>query len=167
MLEDDLRTLRAGRASSELVATLAVPCYGSSQPLQGIASISADERNQLLVQVWDKGLMKNAEDAIRNSQLGFSVNNDGTYLHLSLPPLSQERRMEMVKVVHQKGEATRVEIRKIRQNEIQKAENDKKSGAIREDDYKRFVKDADDLIGNLNDQIKKVIDAKEKEVMTV
>lgn len=167
LLEDDLLTLRPGRASADLVGTLPVSTYGSTMQLNQVAAISSNEQGQLLVQPWDKAVMGAVESAIRDSQLGFSVINEGTQLRLSLPPLSQERRQEFVKILHQKGEAARIRLRQIRGDAHQVATKAKSSGEIREDDLNRFAKDLNELIDEFNQKVKELVDRKEKELLTV
>lgn len=165
-LEEDLRTLRPGRASSELVSSLPVACYGSSSPLQQVAATSVDEQGQLIIQVWDKSVLGAVEAAVRQSQLGFSIVNDGQVLRLSVPPLSQERRQEMVKLVGQKGEATRIRLRQIRSDTLQQATKAKASGEVREDELSRLTKECNELIDDFNQQVKVLVERKEKELLT-
>lgn len=167
LLEEDLRTLRPGRASSDLIASLPVAAYGGTQPLQQIAAISANEQGQLIVAPWDKAVVGAAEAAIRDSQLGFSVINEGAQLRLSLPPLSQERRQEFVKLAHQKGEAARIKLRQTRGDAIQEATRGKAAGTVREDELNRLTKDLNEMIDTFNTQVKTVVEAKEKELLTV
>jgi ribosome recycling factor len=166
-LEEDLRTLRPGRASADLVGTLPVSVYGSNSPLNSVASISANEQGQLIVQPWDRAVIGAAEAAIRDSQLGFSVINEGTQLRLSLPPLSQERRQEFVKLVAQKGEATRIRLRQIRGDAHSNATKAKSSGEMREDDLSRFTKELNEAIDSFNSQVKTLVEQKEQELLKV
>ncbi len=166
ILEEDLRTLRPGRASGDLVGSLPVAAYGGSMPLNQVAAISANEQGQLIVQPWDKAVVGAIETAIRDSQLGFSVVNEGSQLRLSVPPLSQERRLEFVKLVHQKGEAARIQLRQVRGDAIQEATREKSAGTVREDDLNRFTKELNELIDQFNTQVKIAVDQKEKELMT-
>jgi len=166
LLEDDLRTLRPGRASADLVGTLPVAAYGSTTPLNGVASISANEQGQLIIQPWDKTVVGAVETAIRNSQLGFSVINEGALLRLSMPPLSQERRQEFVKLAHQKGEAARIRLRQIRTEGLQEATRQKAAGAMREDELNRLTKELNEVIDESNSKVKTIVEAKEKELLT-
>lgn len=166
-LEEDLRTLRPGRASAELVTSLPVACYGGSMPLAQLGSVANNDEGQLVIQVWDKTVQGAVETAIRESQLGFSVTNDGSNLRLSLPPLSQERRQELVKLVHQKGEAARVALRQARTDALQQANRAKTAGELREDDLNRLTKDLNEAIDGFNSRVKQLVDRKEHELMTV
>lgn len=165
-LEEDLTTLRPGRASADLVNSLPVSAYDGNSPLSQVASISAGEGGQLIIQPWDKAVIGAVETAIRDSQLGFSVVNEGARLRLSLPPLSQERRQEFVKIVQQKGEATRIRLRQIRGDAHQVATKAKTSGEMREDELNRFTKELNTLIDDYNQQVKTVSERKEKELLT-
>jgi ribosome recycling factor len=165
VLEEDLRSLRPGRASADLVGTLPVAAYGGTMPVNQVAAISANDQGQLLVQPWDKTVMSALETAIRNSQLGFSVINEGPQLRLSVPPLSLERRQEFVKLVGQKGEAARIQLRQVRADAIQEATREKTAGTVREDDLNRLTKELNELIDDCNRQVKSIVDSKEKELL--
>ncbi len=166
VLEEDLRTLRPGRASADLVGDLPVMAYGAATPLKQVASISGNEQGQLLIQPWDKAVIGAVDSAIRASQLGFSVVNEGAVLRLSLPPLSQERRQEFAKVVSQKGEAARIRLRQIRSDAHQSATKAKASGEMREDELNRFTKELNEIIDQCNDQVKEIVERKEKELLS-
>jgi ribosome recycling factor len=165
VLEEDLRTLRPGRASADLVGSLPAAAYGNSMALKELASISANEQGQLLVAPWDKSVMGTIETAIRDSQLGFSVINEGTQLRLSLPPLSVERRQEFAKIAQQKGEAARIQLRQQRADALQEATRDKTAGAVREDELNRFTKELNEMIDQFNKEVKNLVEAKEKELL--
>ena len=166
VLEEDLRTLRPGRASADLVGTLPVSVYGSMAPLNSLGGLSANEQGQLIVQPWDKAVLGAIETAIRDSQLGFSVINEGAQLRLSLPALSQERRVEFAKLASQKGEAARIHLRQIRTDAIQTATREKAAGTVREDELSRFTKELNELIDDFNTKVKTAVDAKEKELLS-
>ncbi len=165
-LEEDLRTLRPGRASADLVGDLPVAAYGGSSPLKQVASISANEQGQLIIAPWDKSVIGAIDSAIRVSQLGFSVVNEGAQLRLSLPPLSQERRQEFAKLVSQKGEAARIRLRQIRGDAHQAATKEKTAGTMREDELNRFTKELNDSIDQANSRVKEVVERKEKELLS-
>lgn len=165
-LTEDLRSLRPGRASAELVTSLPVACYGSTTPLQQLASITNDEKGGLIIAPWDKSVTGAIESAIRDSQLGFSVINNGHQLILALPPLTMERRDELAKLAKQKGEAARVQVRQIRAEAHQQATKQKSTGELREDDLTRLTKELNELIDKFNEQIKDIVTEKEKELLT-
>lgn len=165
VLSEDLRTLRPGRASADLIGTLPVAAYDGTMPLNQVASTSSNEQGDLIVQPWDKEVLSAVEAAINSSQLGFSVTNEGQQLRLSLPPLSQERRQEFAKIVTQKGEAARIRLRQIRAEAHQQAMKDKSSGDMREDELSRFTKELNELIDKQNSLVKDWVSAKEKELL--
>ena len=167
LLEDDLRTLRPGRASGDLVGTLPVEAYGSSMPLNQVASVTANEQGQIIITPFDKAVIGAIDTAVRQSQLGFSVVNEGAQLRLSVPPLSEERRGDMVKLVSQKGEAARIQLRQLRGDAHQKASRDKAAGVMREDELNRFTKEIDEAIAGFNTKVKEIVERKEKELMSV
>lgn len=166
LLSADLRTLRPGRASAELINQLPVEVYGQRMTIQQLAGISSNEQGQLIVQPWDRANLVEIERVIRASQLEFSVVNEGTQLRLTLPPLSLERRQDLVKVVSQKGEAARIQLRQIRTDALQRASREKINGQIREDDLARFTKELNELIDEFNNLIKELIDSKERELLS-
>jgi len=166
-LAEDFRTLRPGRASAELVNDLPVEAYGGKMPLVQVASISNNDQGQLIVQVWDKTVLAAAEKAIRDSQLGFAVSNDGSTLRLNLPPLSEERRQELAKLARQKAEAARIELRQARSEAHQQATRAKTAGEMREDELNRFTKELNDLIDKFNQEVKLLSEQKEQELLKV
>ena len=165
VLEEDLRTLRPGRASADLIATLPVKAYGGTMPLNQCGAISSNEQGQLIIQIWDKAVAGAVEAAIRDSQLGFSIINEGAQLRLALPPLSQERRLEFAKLSSQKGEAARIKLRQIRNDAMQVANKEKAVGSVREDELSRFTKEINELIDDCNSQVKTIVERKEKELL--
>lgn len=166
VLENELRSVRPGRASADLIATLPVSVYGGNMPLNQLASTSANEQAQLLITPWDKSSLGAIEKAVRDSQLGFSVVNEGTQLRLSVPPMSQERRQEFVKLVNQKEEVARIRLRQIRTDALQSAGKDKTAGILREDEYTRLEKDLNEQIDDFNKQAKTLAENKEKELLS-
>lgn len=165
LLAEDLRSLRAGRASAELVGDLPVASYGQVLPLKQLAGLGVNEQGQITVTVWDRALLGAVETAIGESQLGFSSTSDGTVIRLSLPPPTFDRRTELVKLVHQKGEAARVALRQVRSDSHTRFGSEKAKGDLREDDMIRQTKDLNQLIEEFNRQIKELVESKEKELM--
>jgi ribosome recycling factor len=166
-LKNELSTLRTGRANSSLVENMEVEYYGAKTPLIQIAQIAVPEPRQITIQPYDKNALKDIEKAVQVSNLGINPINDGTYIRLTIPPMTEERRKEIVKVVSQMSEKARVSIRNVREEiwkEIQKMEKD---GQISEDDKIAGKEELQEVVDKYNEEIKKISEAKEKEVMTI
>lgn len=166
-LKHELSTLRTGRASASLVEHIQVEYYGVMSELLAIAQIAVPEPRQITIQPYDKNALKDIEKAIQQSNIGINPVNDGTVIRLNIPPMTEERRKEMAKIVSQMGEKSRVTIRNIREDiwkEIQKME---KEGTISEDDKISGKDELQDVVDKYNAEIKKLSEAKEQEVMTI
>lgn len=166
-LKLDISSLRTGRATPALVEDIIVESYGARQPLKHVASISVADAKTLSIVPWDKGLMKAVEDGIRASQLGINPVNDGKVIRLPLPELTTERRQELIKVLHQKLETSRISIRKIREDMkslIEKADEDKEIG---EDEKFKQLDELERTVKEFNDKIKEIGEDKEKEINTI
>lgn len=166
-LRNELTNIRTGRATPSLLDQVKVDYYGAPTPVTQVANVSVPEPRMIVIQPWDRSLLKVIEKAIMTSDLGLNPNNDGTVIRLNLPLLTEERRKELVKVVNKKGEASRVEIRNIRRDFNDAVKKKVKAKEITEDD----AKDATDFSQKLTDKFMKKIDdvlaQKEKEVMSV
>lgn len=166
-LRDDLAAVRTGRASPALVEKLLVEYYGQPTPLIQLASISVPEPRQLLIKPFDPGSLKDIERAILTSDLGLTPGNDGKLIRLNLPQLTEERRKELVKMVHARREEAHVAVRNIRRDAIKDLRDLKEEKEISEDDLTR----GEEEVQKLTDEIIRQIDAlgaqKEKEVMEV
>lgn len=166
-LDDDLSAIRTGRASPGLVERLPVIYYGASTPLIQLASISVPEPRQLLIRPFDPATLKDIERAIMASDLGLTPNNDGKMIRLSLPQLTEERRRELVRVVHNRMEETRVRIRNVRRDLIRDLREFEKEGLISEDDQERGEKELQELTDKMNNKVEEIGERKEKEIMEV
>ena len=166
-LTDDLATIRTGRASPALVERLHVEYYGSPTPLMQLASISIPEPRSIMIKPFDPSTMKDIERAIRTSDLGLNPNNDGKAIHLNLPPLTEERRRELVKHMHTRLEEARVAIRNIRRDLHNDLRDFEKEKLITEDELKRGEEDLQKLTDRFVEDINKHGQAKEKEIMEV
>lgn len=166
-LRNELTNIRTGRATPSLLDQVKVDYYGAPIPVTQVANVSVPEPRMIVIQPWDRSLLKTIEKAIMTSDLGLNPNNDGTVIRLNLPLLTEERRKELVKVVNKKGEASRVEIRNIRRDFNDAVKKQVKAKEITEDD----AKDATDFSQKLTDKytkkIEDVLAQKEKEVMAV
>jgi ribosome recycling factor len=166
-LENDLGAIRTGRASPGLVERLPVDYYGTNTPMIQLASISVPEPRQLLIRPFDPASLKDIERAIMVSDLGLTPNNDGKVIRLTIPQLTEERRKELVKVVHNRMEETRVRIRNIRRDMIKDVRDFEKEGMISEDDQERGEKDLQDLTDKFNDKVEEIGENKQSEIMEV
>ena len=166
-LEHELATIRTGRANPALIDRVVVPYYGTPTPLNQLAQISAPEARLLVVQVYDRGQMGVVEKAIRDSGMGLNPANDGQVIRVPIPPLTEERRREYVRMVKQRGEDARVAIRNIRRDELHRVQQRERAGEIPEDQAKR----AGDRLQKITDayvgRIESISNRKEAEVMEV
>jgi ribosome recycling factor len=166
-LEGDLSVIRTGRANPALVEKLSVIYYDTPTPLMQLASIGVPEPRSILIKPYDPSTLKDIERAILASDLGLTPNNDGKSIHLNLPPLTEERRRELVRVVNNRLEEARVAVRNVRrdtQNDMRDFERDK---LISEDELKRGEDDLQKLTDRFVEEINKHGEEKEKEIMEV
>ena len=160
----EFSTVRTGKASTALLDLVRVEAYGNEMPLNQVAGIAAPEPKLLTVQPWDKGLLKAIEKAILASDLGLTPSNDGNIIRIPLPPLTEERRKELVKVVHKYAEEGRVAVGHARADAINKI---KKSEHVSEDEKKHAEKDAQKLHDDHLKMIDEALKAKEAEILEV
>ena len=167
VLERDYKSIRAGRANASVLDRVTVDYYGCPTPIQQMAAVSVPEPRILMIQPWDASTLKDIEKAILTSDIGINPQNDGRVIRLSFPPLTEERRKEIVKDVHKTAEESKVAVRNTRRDTIEKLKSLKKSNTITEDD----VADGEKKIQNLTDKYCKEIDSlaavKEKEIMEI
>ena len=163
----ELSTIRTGRAAPVLVEKLRVEYYGSEVPLQQLAGIQVPEAKLMVITPYDKGSLKAIEKAIQNSDLGVNPNNDGTVIRLSFPPLTEERRREMVKVAHNKAEEGRVAVRNTRRAARKDLEALEKDGEISSDELDRAEKDLERVTHEYVSEIDRVLQHKEEELLAV
>ena len=166
-LEDDLAGIRTGRATPALVERLPIIYYGSPTPLVQLASISVPEPRSLLIRPFDPSSLKDIERAILASDLGLTPNNDGKNIRLNLPPLTEERRKELVRVVNGRVEEARVAVRNVRRDLIKDLREFEDEKLISEDDLERGEDDAQKLTDRIVDEINSVGERKEKEILEV
>lgn len=166
-LRNDFSGLRAGRAHASLLDGILVDAYGSMTPISQIGTVSVPDARTLSVSVWDKGLSKNVEKALRESDLGLNPMSDGQLIRIPIPPLSEERRRELSKIAGKYAEQGKIAIRNIRRDAMDEVKKMKKDSLISEDEEKRYNNDiqkwTDDAIKKVDDQLS----AKEKDIMQV
>lgn len=163
----EFASVRTGRASSVLVERLIVDYYGTPVPLQQIASFSVPEARVLVVSPYDKSALKEIEKAILGSDLGINPNNDGSIIRLVFPPLTEERRKELVKVVRHKAEEGRVAVRGVRRTARHELETLEKAGSITSDEVDRAEKDLDKLTAEYVAELDRTLSHKEKELLEI
>lgn len=166
-LENELKSVRAGRANPAVLDKITVDYYGVPTKIDQMAAISVPEARLLVIQPWDMSTLSQIEKAILASDLGINPNNDGKVIRISFPPLNEERRRDLVKEVNKTGEEGKISIRSIRRDANEKLKTMKKNSEISEDE----LKTGEDLVQKLTDKYCKLIDekikAKEKEVMEI
>ena len=166
-LENDLAAIRTGRASPVLIERLPVEYYGTPTPLQQLATISAPEPRLLTVKPFDPGSLKDIERAILASELGLTPNNDGKLIRLNIPPLTEERRRDLIKVVHHRLEEARVAVRNIRRSSHDDMREFEKEKLISEDDLKRGETDLQKLTDKYVEKIEELGKRKEVEIKEI
>ena len=167
VLKLDISSIRTGRASSALVERITVDYYGAPTPINQVASFSVPEARLLVIQPWDRKLLIDIEKAIQKSDLGINPNNDGQVIRLAIPPLNEERRREMVKVLHKKLDEHKVAIRNIRRDVHDKLRDREKKKEISEDELKRSEDRLKKLTDRFTDEMEKVGKTKELEILEV
>jgi len=166
-LEEDLGGIRTGRATPALVERMTVEYYGSPTPLIQLASISVPDPRALLIRPFDASALRHIERAILASDLGLTPNNDGKAIRLNLPPLTEERRRDLVKVVHNRVEEARVAARNIRRDMIKDLREYEQEKMISEDDRKRGEEELQKITDRFIKEMEAVGERKEKEIMEV
>ena len=163
----DLSGLRAGRAHVSLLDGIMVEAYGSMTPLSQVGTVSVPDARTLSISVWDKGIAKAVEKAIMESDLGLNPASDGQLIRIPIPPLSEERRKELLKVAGKYAEGNKVAIRNIRRDAMDEVKKLKKDGEISEDDEKRFENEIQKLTDEAVKKIDDMMAQKEKDIMQV
>ena len=166
-LRHNLATVRTGRASPALLERVQVEYYGAMTPLNQMAGISVPEPRLLVIQPWDRGSIGPIERAIQKSDLGLVLNNDGQVIRLSIPALTEERRKQLVKVVHQTVEESKVAVRNIRRDAMHQTRDMLSRREISEDDERRAEHELDSLTKKFFDEADKIGKGKEQEVLEV
>jgi len=166
-LVGELSGLRSGRASPALVDKLPVVAYGTTTPLSQMAQIGCPEPRQILIKPYDPSILKDIERAIQASNLGLNPNSDGKVLRLNLPPLSEERRKQLAKIVREHGESTNVTLRNLRRDANKSADAAQKDKSLTEDECKRAKSDIQDLIKKYEGKVREMVEKKTADLMAV
>lgn len=166
-LKSDLGGLRAGRAHASLLDGIVVDAYGSQTPISQVGTISVPDARCLSVSVWDRGLAKAVEKAIQESDLGLNPVSDGQLIRIPIPPLSEERRKELVKVAGKYSEQSKVAVRNIRRDALDGIKKLKKDNVISEDEEKRYESEIQKMTDDSIKKVDEVLAQKEKDIMQV
>ncbi len=163
----ELKTIRAGRANASVLDKVAIDYYGTMTPIAQVGAISSPEPRLLVIQPWDASVLKEIEKAINASDVGIAPQNDGKVIRLNFPPLTEERRKELVKTVKKYTEEAKVQIRNARRDALEDFKKQKKNGDMTEDDVKNAEKDIQKLTDKYIKEIDDICASKEKEILEV
>jgi ribosome recycling factor len=166
-LRREFAGVRTGKASPQLLDTVRVEAYGSKVPLNQVGTVAAPEPRMLTVQPWDRALIKDVERALRESDLGLNPSNDGQIIRIPIPPLTEERRKEYVRMLHKLAEEGRVAIRQARKDANDEVKARQKKEGLSEDDVRREEKDVQKLTDDYIGKVEQMLKQKEAEVMEV
>ncbi len=166
-LESELSTIRAGRANPSVLNKITVDYYGVPTQINAMAAVAVAEARILVITPWDASTLKNIEKAILASDIGITPTNDGKAIRIAFPQLTEERRKELVKQVKKMGEESKVALRNIRRDALDKLKTMKKNSEITEDDLKDAEKEMQNITDKYCDKADAIAAAKEKEIMTV
>ena len=167
VLERDYKAIRAGRANASVLDKISVDYYGCPTPIQQMAAVSVPEPRSLVIQPWDASTLKDIEKAILTSDIGINPQNDGRVIRLSFPPLTEERRKEIVKDVRKMAEDNKVAIRNIRRDAMDKLKALKKNNQITEDDEANGEKKLQTLTDKYCKEVDEIANLKEKEILEI
>ena len=167
VFEDNLSEIRAGRANPAILNKVMIDYYGTPTPINQVAGISVPEARMIVIQPWDASILKDIEKEILKSDIGINPNNDGKVIRLAFPELNEERRKEIVKDIRKMAEEAKVAIRSIRRDGIDEAKTMQKNSEISEDDLKVAEEKIQKLTDKYVENIDKILETKEKEVMSI
>ena len=167
VLQEEFATIRAGRANPHVLDKIKVDYYGTPTPLEQLGNISVPEARMIVIQPWEKALLKEIEKAINMSDLGIHPTNDGSVIRLVFPELTEERRKELSKDIKKKAEQAKIAIRNIRRDAVEHFKKQQKANEITEDDLKDLEDEIQKITDKFSDEIEKMTEDKTKEIMTV
>jgi len=166
-LRQELKHIRTGKANPALLDNIRVSCYGQEMPLRQVASIAVPDPRQIVVQPWDKSILSEVERAIHKADLGLNPSNDGSFVRIPIPPLTEERRRDLVKAVKKLVEEAKIALRNIRRDANDQLKKGEKDGEITEDESRRGLEKVQDLIDKKSNELEEVLKRKEQEIMEV
>ena len=167
VLDSNLAGIRAGRANAGVLNKINVDYYGAASPISQVAAISSPDPRTLTIQPWDASLLKEITKAIQTSDIGINPQNDGKVIRLTFPPLTEERRKELIKQVSKEGEASKVAIRNIRRDAMDKLKNMKKNSELTEDDHRKSEKKIQDLTDKYCTEVDDICSKKIEKIMSL
>ena len=163
----DIATLRTGRANTNMLDTIKVDVYGQFMPINQLATVSVPEARLISIQVWDKSNTNLIEAAIQKSELGINPQIDGQMIRLRIPDVTEERRQDLIKVLKNMGEKSKISVRNVRREANERLKNDLKDKKISEDESKNFEKNIQKLTDQNIENIEKILTEKEKEISQI
>jgi len=166
-LHAEVKTLRSGRATPTIVEGIIINAYNVRTPLKQLATIHTPEPRLIVIEPWDKGLLKDVEKGILEAQINLTPNNDGSVIRIQIPPLTEETRRDIIKLLHQKLEEGRITVRKIREDILKGFKKQKEDGILSEDEFFKTQKHLQEIVDGYNEKIKVMGEQKEQEIMTV
>ena len=167
VLLDEYASIRAGRANPHVLDRLRIDYYGTPTPIQQVGNVTVPEARMIVIQPWEKSLLKEIEKAILVSDLGINPTNDGNVIRLVFPELTEERRKDLAKDVKKEGEGAKVAVRNIRRDAMDSIKKMEKAGDISEDDLKQGEEKIQKITDKMIEKVDKAIETKTKEIMTV
>ena len=165
--EKELNSLRTSRANPSMLDNISVDAYGSKTPLNQLGNVSVQDASTITIQVWDTSLIKSIENAITESNLGINPQTDGQLIRLPIPKLSEERRIEIIKIASEYAENSKITIRNIRRDYIEISKNEKKVSSLSEDELKRKLNDIQKITDNNIQKIDKILELKKTDILKV
>ena len=166
-LRQDLTRIRTGKANPALLDQIKVHCYNQEMPLKQIASIAVPDPKQIVVQPWDKSILGEVEKAIQKADLGLNPHSDGSFIRIPIPPLTEERRRDLVKAVKKMVEDSKVALRNIRRDANERLKMAEKDGEVSEDESHRAQDKVQDAINDKSNELDQLLKRKEEEIMEV
>lgn len=166
-LHVEFAKVQTGRASAGLVEDIMVDSYGAKMPLKGVATITIPEPSQIAIQPWSRDQLTNIEKAIMEADIGLNPQNDGVYIRLNIPPLTEERRKDLVKMIHKFAEETRVSIRNARHETLKHFQSMEKEKEISEDELRGKEKQVQEVVDEYNEKVEEITKKKEGDLMKV
>ena len=167
VFEENLSEVRAGRANPAILNKVKIDYYGTPTPINQVAGVSVPEARLIVIQPWDVSVLKDIEKAILASDIGINPNNDGKVIRLAFPELTEERRKELVKDIKKMAEEAKVAVRAVRRDGIDEAKTKQKNSEITEDELKNAENDIQKLTDKKIEEVDKILENKEKEIMSV